>query len=75
MTRLPVISGAAAIRAFGHAGWAVARRESSHVTMKKGGERFLLTVPLHRELDRGLLRGLVRDSGLTVARFMELLNQ
>lgn len=75
MTRLPVISGAAAVRGFERAGWAVARRESSHVTLKKPGERFLLTVPYHRELDRSLLRRLIRDSGLTVARFMELLDQ
>ena len=73
MSRLPAISGKEAIRAFERDGWVVARRESRHVTMKKNRVRFLLTVPLHRELDRGLLRRLVRDSGLTVEEFGRLL--
>ena len=73
MSRLPAISGKEAIRAFERDGWVVARRESTHVTMKKNRVRFLLTVPLHRELDRGLLRRLVRDSGLTVEEFGRLL--
>lgn len=29
-----------------------------------------LSVPDHRELDRGLLRGLIRDAGLTVEEFL-----
>lgn len=33
-----------------------------------------LTVPDHRELDRGLLRGLIRDAGLTVEEFVALLD-
>ena len=33
----------------------------------------VLTVPLHRELDRGLLRHLIRKAGMTVDEFTELL--
>ncbi len=33
-----------------------------------------LSVPDHRELDRGLLRGLIRDAGLTVDGLIALLN-
>ena len=73
MSKLPVVSGNRAIRAFERHGWVVARRESTHVTMKKRGIRFLLTVPLHRELDRGALRRLIRDAALTVEQFRELL--
>jgi len=73
MTRLPVVSGRQAIAAFERDGWVVARQESSHVTMKKAGCRFLLTVPLARELDAGTLRRLIRESGLTVAEFRALL--
>ena len=43
--------------------------------MKKLGERFLLTVPLGRELDAGTLRRLVRDAGLTVEQFRALLTR
>ena len=73
MSGLPAVSGKEAIRAFERDGWTVARRESTHVTMKKRRVRFLLTVPLHRELDRGLLRRLIRDSGLRVEEFGRLL--
>lgn len=33
-----------------------------------------LSVPDHRELDTGLLRGLVRSSGLTVDEFLAFLD-
>ncbi len=33
-----------------------------------------LSVPDHRDLDRGLLRGLIRDAGLTVEEFVALLD-
>jgi hypothetical protein len=32
-----------------------------------------LSVPDHRELDRGLLRGLIRDAGLSVDEFLAFL--
>jgi predicted RNA binding protein YcfA (HicA-like mRNA interferase family) len=73
MTRLPVVSGRQAAAAVERDGWEVARQESSHVTMRKRGVRFLLTVPLGKELDAGTLRRLIRDSGLTVAQFQRLL--
>jgi hypothetical protein len=43
--------------------------------MKKQGCAFLLTVPVARELDRGLLRRLIRDAGLSVERFRQLLGR
>ncbi|MGD0113290.1 MAG: type II toxin-antitoxin system HicA family toxin [Armatimonadota bacterium] len=73
MTRLPVVSGRQAAAAVERDGWEVARQESSHVTMRKRGVRFLLTVPLGKELDAGTLRRLIRDSGLTVTQFQRLL--
>jgi hypothetical protein len=33
----------------------------------------VLTVPLHRELDRGLLRSLIRKAGISVEDFSKLL--
>jgi hypothetical protein len=31
-----------------------------------------LSIPDHRQLDRGLLRGLIRDSGMSVEQFVAL---
>lgn len=33
----------------------------------------MLSIPDHRELDTGLVRGLIRDAGLTVEEFLGLL--
>jgi predicted RNA binding protein YcfA (HicA-like mRNA interferase family) len=69
VTRLPVCSGADAIRAFERNGWTRSRTRGSHVTLARQGATVVLTVPLHRELGPGLLRALVRKAGLTVDEF------
>lgn len=40
----------------------------------KPGVAVNLSIPDHRELDRGLLRGLIRDAGMTVDEFLDLLD-
>ncbi len=73
--RLPVVSGAEAVKAFQKAGYGVARPRGSHVRLidEHTPSHRPLTVPLHRELDRGLLRDLLRDANLTVAESRDLL--
>ncbi len=73
MPKLPVISGMKAIKAFSKAGWIVARQTGSHIIMEKAGSIVTLSVPRHRELDRGTLRKLIRNAGLTVEEFVDLL--
>jgi predicted RNA binding protein YcfA (HicA-like mRNA interferase family) len=73
MSHLPVCSGSAAIRAFEKAGWLRDRQKGSHVTMIKPGSLFVLTIPLHGQLGPGLLRSLIRSSGLTVDEFKAFL--
>jgi predicted RNA binding protein YcfA (HicA-like mRNA interferase family) len=63
MTDLPVVSGAEAVRRFERSGWFVARRKGSHVMMIRRGVPATLSIPQHRELDRGLLRALIRAAG------------
>ena len=73
MATLPIVSGDEAIKAFQRGGWVVRRQVGSHVTLEKEGEVATLSVPRHRELDRGLLRRLIRDAGLSVDEFVDLL--
>ncbi|GFN23632.1 type II toxin-antitoxin system HicA family toxin [Thermanaeromonas sp. C210] len=68
-----MLGGEEAVRAFEKAGWRVARQKGSHVSMVQRGTPVILTIPLHRELDRGLLRALIRKAGLTVEEFTALL--
>ncbi len=74
MAKLPVISGRQARKAFEQGGWTFDLQRGSHVVLVRAGSPFNLTIPDHKELDRGLLRGLIRDSGLTVEEFISLLD-
>lgn len=73
MPKLPVCSGKKAIKAFENVGWEQDRQKGSHVTMIKQGMSVVLTIPLHKELDKGLLRSLIRKADLDVEDFIELL--
>ncbi len=73
MSRLPVISGREAAKAFKKDGWILVRWRGSHMILIKEGKEATLSIPDHRELGRGLLRSLVRDADLTVEEFTRLL--
>ena len=73
MPRLPVLSGAETVRAFERLGWSVARQRGSHIVMTKPGGMTALSVPNHREVAKGILRGLIRTADLTVAEFCDAL--
>lgn len=77
MAKLPAITGSDAIKAFSRAGFSLERIASSHHILKKSQHPFLLTVPVHgnKTLKAGLLRSLIRASGLTVDQFLELLSK
>lgn len=72
MPQLPVVSGREARRAFEKAGWFFNRQRASHMILVKPNVPINLSIPDHRELDRGLLRGLIRDAGMTVDQFVQL---
>ena len=68
---LPVLSGRQVVRVFERFGWQVVRQASSHIVMTKPGEIVTLSVPDHKEVARGTLRGLIRSANLTVGQFLE----
>jgi len=43
-------------------GWVSARQRGSHVRLKHPDRSVSLVVPLHRELKRGTLAGILRDA-------------
>ena len=73
MSKLPVLSGEKCIKALGKAGFYLKRQEGSHVTLRRDEPFCQLVVPLHRELDRGTLRAIIRQAGLSVNEFGSLL--
>ena len=70
MARLPVISGNECIAVLRRFGYEVVRTRGSHVRLRAQGHR-PVTVPLHRELDRGTLREILRTVGVSVQAFVE----
>jgi len=73
MPKLPVISGAQAVKAFCKAGWRVDRQWESHVVMLKAGSIVSLSFPQHREVAPGTLRSLIRNADMSVEQFCQLL--
>lgn len=72
MAALPVISGREAVKAFQKLGFVFHRQRGSHIILFHSNGRHL-SVPDHKELDRGTLRALIRGAGISVEEFSKLL--
>jgi predicted RNA binding protein YcfA (HicA-like mRNA interferase family) len=72
MASLPVISGQEAIKAFQKLGFKIHRQRGSHVILYHANGRHL-SIPDHKELDRGTLRALVCGAGISVEDFVKVL--
>jgi predicted RNA binding protein YcfA (HicA-like mRNA interferase family) len=75
MSSIPKITGREAIRAFEKAGFKVVRISGSHHIMKRDGNPFLLSIPVHRgkTIGSGLLKSQIAAAGLTADEFIALL--
>jgi len=72
MPGLPVISGRDAAKAFQKIGFRFHHQKGSHMIYYRSDGRHL-SIPDHKELDRGTLRALVRNAGITVDEYIALL--
>lgn len=73
MSKLPAISGGERVKALSKARFVIYRQRGSHVTMVCQNPPAQTTIPLHKELDRGTLRAIIRQAGLTVDEFISML--
>jgi len=71
MVKLPVLSGKELIKALERDGFQIVRQKGSHVSLRKG--EFRTVVPLHIDLSKGTLLGILKQSGLTKEKLIELL--
>ena len=74
MPGLPVLSGDEFVRLMRLLGYEQVRSRGSHMRLRAEG-RPPLTVPRHRELDRGTLRALIRDAGISVEELEALIDR
>jgi predicted RNA binding protein YcfA (HicA-like mRNA interferase family) len=70
MGRLSNSSGKRAVKLFGKFGYVLDHQTGSHMILWHESKP-ILSIPNHRELAPGLLRGLIRQAGLTVNEFLE----
>lgn len=73
MSKLPVVSGRECVRALERAGFYVKRQTGSHIILRRDEPFAQVVVPDHKVLDRGTLRVIIRQAGLTVDEFVDLL--
>lgn len=62
--RLPVVSGRQLIGVLERVGWTTVRQRGSHVRLRHPDRANFLVVPLHKELKKGTLNGILKDAGL-----------
>jgi predicted RNA binding protein YcfA (HicA-like mRNA interferase family) len=70
LPRIPGINHLNAVRALEKAGFSVVR-QGKHFVMSNGAR--ILTIPRHNPINAFTLGGIVRDAGLTVEQFRDLL--
>ena len=74
MSKLPNISGRECVQALGRIGFYVRRQRGSHIILRCDDPYMQVVVPDHKELDRGTLRAIIRQAGLRVEEFVDLLS-
>ena len=70
MSKIPGVNHLDAVRALQKAGFAIAR-QGKHIVLSNGTR--ILTIPRHNPVNAFTLGGIVRDAGLTVDQFRDLL--
>ncbi len=73
MSKLPNLSGRDCIKALLKIGYFVRRQEGSHIILRRTNPFRQVVVPDHKELDRGTLRAIIRQAGISIDQFLELL--
>ncbi|HMN49327.1 MAG TPA: type II toxin-antitoxin system HicA family toxin [Ignavibacteriaceae bacterium] len=71
MAKLPVLSGKELIKVLERDGFKIVRQKGSHISLSKG--TFRTVVPLHNDLSKGTLLGILKQSGITKEKLVELL--
>jgi len=74
VTALPVVSGREVVKALAKIGYVLDRQRGSHMILRQQDPPHRrLTVPDHKEVAKGTLRTIIRQTGLAAEEFRELL--
>ncbi len=64
MPKLPVLSAKQVIKALERMGFKIVRQSGSHIHLWSDQRRILVTVPNHKELAKGTLNGIIKQTKL-----------
>ncbi len=70
MSKLPVLSADKVIKALERAGFKILRQSGSHIHLWHDEKRILVTVPNHKELARGTLNAIIKQSKMNRDEFL-----
>lgn len=74
MTKLPVVSGRDLIKALAKFGYLQDHQRGSHIVLRhQDPPHRRLTIPDHKEIAKGTLKNILRESGLTAEELIKLL--
>lgn len=73
MNKLPRISGRDTVRALEKIGFYVKRQHGSHIILRRDNPFCQTVVPDHKELDRGTLRAILRQTGISTDELCRLI--
>jgi predicted RNA binding protein YcfA (HicA-like mRNA interferase family) len=73
VAKLPVISARDCIQALEKVGFYINRQKGSHITLRRDNPPGRVTVPNHKTMKPGTLHRVIKDAGLTVDEFVDLL--
>jgi len=67
MSKLPDVSGTELVKALQKVGFIILRQKGSHVSMEQidSAGQWRTIVPMHREIARGTLHDILKQTGLT----------
>ena len=66
MSEFPQLSGGELVRALETLGFSVRRQQGSHIVMRRADPFAQTVVPNHKQIDRGTLRAILRQTNLTL---------
>jgi len=73
MSRLPQVSGADVVKALLRKGFTVRRQHGSHIILRRDDPFSQTVVPAHKQIDRGTLRAILRQSDIGIDEFVSLI--
>lgn len=75
MSKVPSLPYYEIIRALQKGGWTVVRQRGSHIRIQKrlGDEVLKVTIPAHNPVKRSTLSHILKQVGLSVEEFLDLL--